>query len=206
MMFRIHGDLSCTELGGCREKSVWGRDPFARSSHSVHSVTFGGTLRAGIGRKKFSARKKTRKITYNKFRIVNSPPEIIRTVSMTADQTPRVRGPAMPRPRAPGALQFDKNNITKFLRKWNQECDDYGLSDEQRCIRLPDYCMADIETIVDCFSGYRKKDWTKFQEELRALVLAVRYSTGYDCPAPPARPQRSEYECRALHHSVFRSL
>ena len=67
----------------------------------------------------------------------------------------------MPCPGAPGALQFDKNNVTKFLHKWNQECD------EQRCLRFPDYCTPDIETIVECFSGYRKKDWVKFQEELK---------------------------------------
>ena len=97
---------------------------------------------------------------------------------MTADQSPRTRGPVMPRPGAPGALQFDKDNVTKFLHKWNQECDDYGLSDEQRCLHFPDYCTPDIETIVECFSRYRKKDWVKFQEELKTSFW--QYETQWD--------------------------
>jgi len=121
---------------------------------------------------------KARRIIHNNFTIVSNPLEIIRTVSMTAGQSPRTRRPVMPRPGAPGALQFDKNNVTKFLCKWNQECDDYGLSDEQCCLHFPDYCTPDIETIVECFSRYRKKDWVKFQEELKTSFW--QYETQWD--------------------------
>ena len=174
MILRIQGDLiraSLPKSGRYRKRSVRKRGLFARPSHSAGLVTFGGTSEARINKKKKKNSPRTEKITYNKFTIVSNPSETVRTVTdMAADQstTPRVRGPVMPRPGAPGALQFDKNNITKFLRKWNQECDDYGLSDDQRCVRFPDYCTPNIETVVDCFSGYRKKDWAKFQEELKA--------------------------------------
>ena len=35
----------------------------------------------------------------------------------------------MPHPGQPGVPFFDNTNITEFLRRWNIECGDYGLSD-----------------------------------------------------------------------------
>ena len=34
----------------------------------------------------------------------------------------------MPRPGQPGALLFDGTGISDFLKDWNIECDEYGLS------------------------------------------------------------------------------
>jgi hypothetical protein len=35
----------------------------------------------------------------------------------------------MPRPGQPGALHFDTADVSEFLRRWNLECEDFGLSD-----------------------------------------------------------------------------
>ena len=75
----------------------------------------------------------------------------------------------MPRPGSPEALLFDKMDVSKFLRKWNQECDDYGLNEQQRCLRFPDYCTPEIEDVVICLSGYHTVDWVLFQQELKDL-------------------------------------
>jgi len=72
----------------------------------------------------------------------------------------------MPRPGVLGALLFDKTNVSKFLSRWNRECDDYGLSNVERCVRFPDYCTPEIERAVEYFEGYLEKDWEKFQGEL----------------------------------------
>jgi hypothetical protein len=35
----------------------------------------------------------------------------------------------MPRPGQPGALHFDISDVSEFLRRWNLECEDFGLTD-----------------------------------------------------------------------------
>jgi len=75
----------------------------------------------------------------------------------------------MPRPGSREAFLFDKTDVSKFLRKRNQECDDHGLDDKRRCLRFLDYCTPKVEEAVVCFSGYRKMDWALFQEELKEL-------------------------------------
>ena len=39
----------------------------------------------------------------------------------------------MPRPGEPGALCFNETVITKFLKDWERECEEYGLTDAQKC-------------------------------------------------------------------------
>ena len=39
----------------------------------------------------------------------------------------------MPRPGQPGLPFFEDTNVTKFLRCWNIECEDFGLSVAQKC-------------------------------------------------------------------------
>jgi len=75
----------------------------------------------------------------------------------------------MPRLGSPEALLFDKMDVNKFLHKWNQECDDYGLNERQQCLRFPDYCTLEIEDVVICLSGYHTMDWVLFQQELKDL-------------------------------------
>jgi hypothetical protein len=75
----------------------------------------------------------------------------------------------MPRFGQPGALFFDNANVTEFLRRWNIECEDYGLTDIQKCIRLPDYCTAKTKDVIEILDGYKQNNWTKLQEELKGL-------------------------------------
>jgi hypothetical protein len=69
----------------------------------------------------------------------------------------------------PGALFFDNANVTEFLRRWNIECEDYGLTDIQKCVRLPDYCTAKTKDLIEILDGYKQNNWTKLQEELKGL-------------------------------------
>jgi hypothetical protein len=75
----------------------------------------------------------------------------------------------MPRPGQPGAPFFDDTNVTEFLRRWNIECEDFGLSAKQKCIRLPDYCTPKTKDVVELFEGYLNSDWVKLQDELKSL-------------------------------------
>jgi len=78
-------------------------------------------------------------------------------------------GAVMPRPGQPGAPFFDNTNVTEFLRRWNIECEDFGLSDAQKCTRLPDYCTPKTKDGVELFEGYLNNDWANLQDELKAL-------------------------------------
>ena len=73
----------------------------------------------------------------------------------------------MPRPGQPGAPLFDGIDITEFLRRWNIECEDVGLTKPQRCDRLPYYCTPNVKDVVELLDGYLEKDWDKLQNDLK---------------------------------------
>ena len=64
---------------------------------------------------------------------------------------------------------FAKHNVTDFVRRWNIECEDYGITDAQKCARIIDYCSSDIREVVEMCDGYIEKDWPKLQTELKTL-------------------------------------
>ncbi len=75
----------------------------------------------------------------------------------------------MPRAGQPGALSFDGNNVTDFLKDWDMECEEYGLTDVQKCKKLPRYCNKDIGEAIQMLQGYVNEDWTVLQQELKQL-------------------------------------
>ena len=82
---------------------------------------------------------------------------------------PRMYGAVMPRAGQPGALYFDNTNVTEFLHRWNIECEDFGLTDAQKCARIPDYCTPETKDVIELLDGYKNNDWTKLQSELKGL-------------------------------------
>src|SRR5216117_4201034 len=69
----------------------------------------------------------------------------------------------------PGAMSFDGNNVTDFLKDWDMECEEYGLTDVQKCKKLPRYCNKDIGEAIQMLQGYVNEDWTVLQQELKQL-------------------------------------
>jgi hypothetical protein len=52
-------------------------------------------------------------------------------------------------------------NVTWFLDDWDLECD-HGLSDAQKCTRLPNYCTPVIKDLIKlspCISRFRLDCW-----------------------------------------------
>src|SRR5947199_8464275 len=76
---------------------------------------------------------------------------------------------AMARPNSPEALSFNGTNVSDFIRRWFNECDDCGLADSQKCSRLPDYCTPDIKKAVELLDGYTSGNWMTLQGELKGL-------------------------------------
>jgi hypothetical protein len=87
------------------------------------------------------------------------------------DTTPPVIrfGAIMPCPEQRGALSFDGNGITEFLRRWNLECQDFGLTDAQKCERIPYYCSEEIKELIKFLDGYTTTDWALLQKELKEM-------------------------------------
>ena len=75
----------------------------------------------------------------------------------------------MPHAGQPGALSFDGNNVTDFLKDWDMEYEEYGLTDVQKCKKLPRYCNKDIGEAIQMLQGYVNEDWTVLQQELKQL-------------------------------------
>src|SRR5437773_498716 len=75
----------------------------------------------------------------------------------------------MPHPGQPGALSFDGNSITDFLKDWEMQCEEYGLIDTQKCKKLPRYYTKDIGEAIQKLDRYAEGDWTAFQRELKKL-------------------------------------
>jgi hypothetical protein len=59
----------------------------------------------------------------------------------------------MPRP---GVVNFDDNDITDFLRRWNIECENFGRTDTPKRERIPYYCCDEIKELIECLEGHAK--------------------------------------------------
>jgi hypothetical protein len=66
-------------------------------------------------------------------------------------------------------MELNGTNVSEFLENWSIECDDYGLNDVQKCVRLPNYCTPAIKDIVKLLKGYVSHDWVVLQKELKDL-------------------------------------
>lgn len=75
----------------------------------------------------------------------------------------------MLRPGQPGALYFNELNVSEFLRRWNIECEDAGLTGPQKCQRIGDYCSPELKEVVELLPRYDDKDWAVLEKELKNM-------------------------------------
>ena len=66
-------------------------------------------------------------------------------------------------------MLFDKTNVTEFLRRWDIECDTFGLSAEERCVSLPLYCTPNTQDLIEVLPGYLSHDWALLKKDLKTL-------------------------------------
>jgi hypothetical protein len=91
------------------------------------------------------------------------------TLSSPPTSTPPRSGYFMLRPGQPGALSFNEVNVSEFLRRWNIECEDAGLTGPQKCQRVGDYCSPEVKEVVELLPGYDEKDWAVLEKELKNM-------------------------------------
>src|SRR5579859_5824121 len=78
----------------------------------------------------------------------------------------------MPRPGEAGALFFDKMNVSEFLKRWEEECEEVGYTDAQKCVKLPAYCAEDTRIAIRNLRGYEAKNWVMMCGEMKDLFQA----------------------------------
>ena len=62
------------------------------------------------------------------------------------------------------ALQFDKYNITKFLKRFEKQCDKYEIIEKKWWIKLSRYCVRFIAEFMKIFSSYIDRSWKIFEK------------------------------------------
>ena len=70
-------------------------------------------------------------------------------------------------PRSSEILHFDEHNITKFLERFEKQCDEYEVTEKKRRIKLPCYCVRSIAEFMKTFSSYVDRSWKTFEREMR---------------------------------------
>ena len=77
--------------------------------------------------------------------------------------------PPCPSPSIPSIPYINGDFVSRFLEEWELDCDDYGVRAEQRCQRLPLYCIDEINDIVRNLPGYAERDWETLKANFKNL-------------------------------------
>src|SRR6266536_3586413 len=73
----------------------------------------------------------------------------------------------MPLPGTPGILYFEGANISDFIERFEDICDDYQVRDKNKIKRVPRYYTQVISQFVKGIKKYQDEDWGKLKKELK---------------------------------------
>ncbi|KAK7467595.1 hypothetical protein VKT23_004648 [Stygiomarasmius scandens] len=92
-------------------------------------------------------------------------PEIHPNMTTTSNRTPDMM-PLMGQKGAPPKFKGSYGEVHKFLRKYEQICTSYNLSEVQKCEYIVDYTSHKVSLIIEGFKGYGEKKWDKLKSEV----------------------------------------
>jgi hypothetical protein len=75
----------------------------------------------------------------------------------------------MPRPGEAGIAIFDGKEISTFVKNWETDCEEYGLTEAQKCKKFPRYCTQGIGEAVEKLKEYNDGNWELLKKELKQL-------------------------------------
>ena len=70
---------------------------------------------------------------------------------------------------APGSsktLHFDEHNITKFLKRFEEQCDEYEVIEKKQWIKLFYYYVRFIAEFMKTSSSYVNRSWKIFEKKM----------------------------------------
>ncbi|KAK7460789.1 hypothetical protein VKT23_008717 [Stygiomarasmius scandens] len=86
-------------------------------------------------------------------------------MTTTSNRTPDMM-PLMGQKGAPPKFKGSYGEVHKFLRKYEQICTSYNLSEVQKCEYIVDYTSHKVSLIIEGFKGYGEKKWDKLKSEV----------------------------------------
>lgn len=72
----------------------------------------------------------------------------------------------MPFPGTPGAPYFDGKNVTDFLNRYEDMCNDFRVEESERLKRLPRYCEEITKDYVTGLTEYEEEDYSGLKKIL----------------------------------------
>jgi hypothetical protein len=73
----------------------------------------------------------------------------------------------MPSSGTPGAPHFDGLNVTDFLDRFSDLCDEHGVSSQHKFTKLPRYCDKLIGDFIKSTTAWAEGEWYEMVEELK---------------------------------------
>ena len=64
-------------------------------------------------------------------------------------------------------LHFDKYNITKFLERFEKQCNEYKIIEKKQWIKFFCYCVRFIAEFMKIFSSYINRNWKTFEKKIQ---------------------------------------
>ncbi|KAK7439757.1 hypothetical protein VKT23_017332 [Stygiomarasmius scandens] len=94
-------------------------------------------------------------------------------MTTTSTRTPDMM-PLMGQKGAPPKFKGSYGEVHKFLRKYEQVCTSYNLTEAQKCENIVDYTSHKVSLIIEGFKGYGEKKWDKLKGEVIKHFDAAR--------------------------------
>src|SRR6202011_6347022 len=67
-----------------------------------------------------------------------------------------------------GSPMFEGANVTEFLERYKDLCSDYQVSDEDRLMRLPRYCIQPVAETIRFLKEWKDRDYAALKKALLA--------------------------------------
>ena len=74
--------------------------------------------------------------------------------------------PMMPPPGALGTPFFEGANVTEFLERYEDQCEDARLTERERVRRLPRYCTLPVGQYVKAMDGWSSGNWDQLKDAM----------------------------------------
>jgi hypothetical protein len=72
----------------------------------------------------------------------------------------------MPLPGTLGSPMFEGANVTEFLKRYEDLCSDYRVSDDNKLTRLPRYCIQPIAETIKSLKEWKSRDYAALRKAL----------------------------------------
>ena len=140
-------------------------------------------------------------------------PQVVYQIPPAVAMASYLRAPPFPRPGAPEAPLFGGQNITDFLKTWEELSEDYCLSEDKKMLKLPKYCAPIVEEYIESLDSYANGNWQQLcrdlkeeyaSQDIKQDLYSRSYLERYCLTAERTKPELGQY-CQHFS-AVMRAL